>query len=49
MENLEMLTDEESMNIDAGGGFWYDVAYGLGRFAKGYWEHAGRWGGTAAL
>jgi hypothetical protein len=49
MENLEMLTDEELVLIDAGdNGFWYDVAYGVGRAAKAYWTAAAMYGGTAA-
>ena len=53
MENLgklEALSEKELMEIDGGKtSFWYDVAYGIGWWARGYMDQVGRWGGTGAF
>jgi len=45
--NLEALTEQELVDINAGG-FWYDVAYGVGWLARSYADQVGMWSGSAA-
>lgn len=44
MKNLQILSNSEMLHTNGGlmadgGGFWYDVAYGVGYAAHGVWEH----------